>query len=66
MIIKRNGIVRNVSKEQFEKVFKKQGYMLIEKVEEKEITKAEIIAKLQELGIEHNPRLRKDELMALL
>lgn len=64
MRIKRNGIYREVTPKEFEKNFKSLGYVIVEEVVE--LTKADIIAKLQSLGIEHNPRARKDELMALL
>jgi len=33
--------------------------------EDKELTKAEIVAKLVEFGVEHNPKDKKDVLMAL-
>jgi hypothetical protein len=69
MRIKRFGISQEVTQEEFDRVFKKMGYEIDEKVqkqEEKEMTKADIINELVARGIEHNPRLRKDELKVLL
>lgn len=37
-----------------------------EKSEETQLTKKQIIESLTELGVEHNPKARKDELQALL
>lgn len=67
MRIKRFGISQEVTQEEFDRVFKKMGYEIDEKIqEEKEMTKADIINELVARGIEHNPRLRKDELKVLL
>jgi len=48
-----------------ERVNKLIDNKLAEEIEEK-MTKDDIIAKLKELNIDHDPKVKKDELLALL
>lgn len=65
MLVRRGGVSRIVTEDKFERKFKALGY---EKVEEApaDLTKKEIMERLDEQGIEYNPRSKKAELLELL